>query len=361
MSIVSLLVFIFVLGLLIFVHELGHFWAAKKMGVRVEEFGFGYPPRVWGKRLGETIYSINAIPLGGFVKITGIDDFVSKDPKSFASKPALKKAFILFSSIFANFLLAALLFSIIFTIGVPEPVKVSIENIVASSPAEIAGLEKEDIILAVDVLEVEDGVSLIGYVKKHLGEKVVLTVQRAEEVLTLEVTPREKYPEDQGPLGVVIKTHFEKKSYPFWQAPIVGITESLNLTGLMLKGLKQMMVDLIFKRIVPKDVAGPVGIAQLTSEAVSFGSLAVLQFVGFLSLNLALVNLLPLPALDGGRLLFVFIEGVLRRKVNPKLQKQIHTLGFVFLLILMVLVTIQDFNRVLAGRTVLSIIRAGFH
>ena len=330
------------------------------MGVGVEEFGFGYPPRIWGKRFGETIYSINAIPFGGFVKITGIDDFVSKDPSSFASKSSLKKAFILFSSILANFLLAVLIFSIIFSIGVPEPVKVTIEGLTPSSPAEVAGIREGDVILAVDEVEVKDGASLVGLIKKQLGEKVVLTIQRGEETLSLEMVPRKEFPKDQGPLGVVIKTHFEKKSYPFWQAPFVGIVESLNLTWMMLGGLKQMFVNLIFKGIVPKDVAGPVGIAQLTSEAVSFGFLAVFQFTGFLSLNLALINLLPLPALDGGRLLFVFFEGISGRKVYPKLQRQIHTLGFVFLIILMILVTIQDFNRILAGRTVFGIIRSVF-
>lgn len=353
----GVLIFIFILGLLVFVHELGHFLAAKKLGVRVEEFGFGYPPRIWGKKVGETIYSINAIPLGGFVKMTGIDDFVSKDPKSFTNKSPLKRFFILFSAIFANFLLAVLVFSIIFRIGVPEPVKVAIEGVVASSPAETAGLQKGDIVLAVDGFEVKDGAGLVGHIQERLGESVLLTIQRAEETLTLEITPREKYPDNQGPLGVMIKTHFEKKSYPLWQAPIIGITESLKLTWLMLGGLKKMFLDLILRRVVPTDVAGPIGIAQLTGEAVSFGALAVLQFVGFLSLNLALINLLPLPALDGGRLLFVLTEGISGRRVYPKVMRQIHTLGFVFLMILMVLVTIQDVNRVLAGRTILDIIK----
>lgn len=356
---VSLLVFVFILGLLIFVHEFGHFLAAKKSGVRVEEFGFGYPPRVWGKRFGETVYSINAVPLGGFVKITGIDEFKSKDPKSFASKSPLKKSFILFSSILANFLLAVLIFSIIFTVGVPLPVKVTVEGLVPTSPAEVAGLKEGDVILEVDELEIKDGASLVDYIKKHPKE-VVLTVKRGDEVLKFQLTPRQEYPNDQGPLGVMIKTHFEKKSYPWFQAPIVGISESLNLTWAMLGGLKKMFLDLIFKRVVPKDVAGPIGIAQLTSEAVGFGTLAVFQFIGFLSLNLALVNLLPLPALDGGRLLFVFVEGITRGKVNPRLQKQIHTLGFAFLIILMILVTIQDFNRILGGRAVLDIVKTIF-
>lgn len=354
----GVLIFIFILGLLIFVHEFGHFLAAKKLGVRVEEFGFGYPPRIWKKKVGETIYSINIIPLGGFVKMTGIDDFVSKDPKSFTSKSPLKRFLILFSAIFANFLLAVLVFSIIFNIGVPEPVKVAVEEIVSFSPAETAGLQKGDIVLAVDGFGVKDGAGLVGRIQERLSESVLLTIQRAEETLTLEIAPREEYPEGQGPLGIVIKTHFEKKSYPLWQAPLVGIAESLKLTLLMLGGLKKMFLDLVLRRIVPADVAGPIGIAQLTGEAVSFGGLAVLQFVGFLSLNLALINLLPLPALDGGRLLFVLIEGVSGRRVYPKVRRQIHTLGFVFLMILMVLVTIQDVNRVLAERTVFDIMKS---
>lgn len=353
----SFLVFVFILGLLVFVHELGHFLAAKRLGVRVEEFGFGYPPRIWQKKIGETVYSINAVPLGGFVKMTGVDDFVSKDPKAFTNKSLWKRAIILSFSILANFFLAVLVFSLVFSLGVPEPVRVTTEDVVAGSPAESAGLQKDDLILAVNEVEIKDGGGLVNEVKQHLGETVALRIKRGEEVFGLEIIPRQEYPEGEGPLGIGIKTHFEKKSYPLWQAPIIGITESLKLTGMMLQGLRQMFADLILRQIIPKDVAGPVGIAQLTGEAVSFGGLAVLQFIGFLSLNLALVNLLPLPALDGGRLLFVLIEGVSGRKVYPRVQGQIHTAGFVFLIILMVLVTVQDLNRLLAGRTLLGIIK----
>lgn len=354
---VSFLLFLFILGLLVFVHELGHFLAAKKLGVGVEEFGFGYPPRIWQTKIGETIYSINTIPFGGFVKMIGVDDFFSKDRRAFTNKPPWSQAAILFSSIFANFLLAVLVFSLIFSLGVPEPVRVAIEDVIIGSPAATIGLQKGDLVLAVNNVEIKDGGSLTNEVKQHLGETILLRIKRGETILALETVPRREYPADQGPLGIAIKTHFEKKSYPLWKAPIIGITESFNLTRAMISGLRKMFADLILRRIVPRDVAGPIGIAQLTGEAVSFGSLAVLQLIGFLSLNLALVNLLPLPALDGGRLLFVLIEAVSGRRVYPRAQKQIHSLGFVFLIILMVLVTAQDFNRLLAGRTVWGLIK----
>jgi regulator of sigma E protease len=354
---VSFLLFIFILGLLVFVHELGHFLAAKKLGVGVEEFGFGYPPRLRQTKIGETTYSINIIPFGGFVKMIGVDDFLSKDKRAFTNKPPWSQAAILFSSIGANFLLAVLVFSLVFRLGVLEPVRVTIEDVLVGSPAATAGFQKGDLVLAVNGVEIKDGGSLVSEVRQHLGETILLGIKRGETTLALEIVPRREYPADQGPLGIAIKTHFEKKSYPLWKAPIVGITESFKLTRVMIEGLRKMFADLILRRVVPKDIAGPVGIAQLTGEAVSFGSLAVLQLIGFLSLNLALVNLLPLPALDGGRLLFVLIEAVFGRRVYPRAQKQIHTLGFVFLIILMVLVTAQDFHRLLAGRTVWGFLR----
>jgi regulator of sigma E protease len=350
-------VFVFILGILIFVHELGHFLAAKKVGVRVEEFGFGYPPRVWGKRCGETLYSINAVPFGGFVKLTGEDETESLDPRSFASKTFFERGLVLISSILANFFLAVLIFSAVFTIGVPAPVRVTIEEVVPGSPAEAVGLQKEDIVSAFNKEEIKDGPTLVALTKEHLGEEISLTVLRGEEELKLEVVPRSEFPKDQGPLGVVIRTHLEKKSYPIWQAPFVGIAEALNLTWLMLKGLSAMIFDLIFKRIIPKDIAGPVGIAQLTGEAVRFGALPVFQLIGLLSLNLALVNLLPLPALDGGRLLFVSLEAITGRKPRPKVQKWVHTAGFALLVILMILITIQDINRILTATSFSDSIR----
>jgi regulator of sigma E protease len=351
-------VFVFILGLLIFVHEFGHFLAAKRIGIRVEEFGFGYPPRIWGKRHGETLYSINAIPFGGFVKLTGVDEVESSDPRSFASKTSFERCLVLISSILANFFLAVLIFSAIFTVGIPTPVRVAIEEVVSGSPAESAGLKKGDIVLALNEEKIEDGLTFVALTKEHLGEEIVLTVLRGEEKFKLKAVPRKEYPSNQGPFGVVIRTHFEKISYPIWQAPFVGILEALKLTWLMLQGLSAMVFNLIFKGIVPKDIAGPVGIAQLTGETVRLGVLPVFQLIGLLSLNLALVNLFPLPALDGGRLLFICLEAVTGRRPRAKIQKWVNAAGFAFLVILMLLITLQDINRILTETSFLGGIKA---
>lgn len=356
--VVTLVVFISVLGLLILVHEAGHFISAKRVGIRVEEFGFGLPPRVWRKKIGETIYSFNLLPIGGFVKLTGEDEVESDDPASFASKSSAQKGLVLASGVLLNFLLAVLIFSVIFTIGVPTPVRVTIEDIAPQSPAETVGLKKGDRVLAIDEVLVSYGLTLVSYIKKHLGESIVLKILRGEETFELKVVPRSKFPKDQGPLGVVIRTHFEKKSYPVWQAPFVGTGEALGLTWMMLRGLSTMFWDLVLRGIVPKDVAGPVGVAQLTGEAMSFGKLAVFQLLGFLSLNLALINALPFPALDGGRLLFVGFEAVTGKRAHPKFQKWVHTVGLAFLLILIVLVTIQDVSRILTAQSFFDSVKA---
>ncbi len=381
----TLLVFILVLSILVFVHELGHFLAAKKAGILVEEFGFGLPPRLWGKKVGETIYSINALPIGGFVKLYGEDgseDPTSSQPdigtsrgKAYFEKPIWQRLSVLLAGVTMNLLLATLAFSILyFVYGIPTKIgKIKIVGIAPNSPAEIARLKVGDWVLAVNGQEIKKTAEFVKLTKEKAGGAIELTIKREEDNpcqvnqkvmggmastqmtatcrdgnLLVSLIPRQNPPEGEGPLGVAI-TDTEMKKYPWWQMPFLGVIqgfkESLSWGGMIIGSLKNTLVSLVVQRQVPKDIAGPIGIFQITGEAAKSGILAVLQFLGILSVNLAIINILPLPALDGGRLIFLGYEAVAKKKANPEVEAKVNTIGMAFLLGLMLLITINDILR----------------
>ncbi|MCL5797571.1 MAG: RIP metalloprotease RseP [Patescibacteria group bacterium] len=359
---VTVIVFLLILSVLVLVHEFGHFTAAKKMGIKVEEFGFGLPPRMFGIKRGETIYSINWLPIGGFVKLFGEEgdtDIAGKNPKSsevqkraFYTRPVWQRAIVLVAGVAMNFVLAIVVISYLFTQGVMVPTnRIHIENVMSNSPAAQAGLQKNDVIKSVswsnNGMALKSSDDLIKFTRDHAGEKIDLTVLRGASTLQLFIIPRKVYPKDQGPMGIVI-SNYEEKKYPLWQAPVLGTKESIALTGELLKGIGTTIWKLISFQPVSKDVAGPIGIAQMTGQAVKTGESAVLELLGLLSLNLAIVNILPFPALDGGRLLFVVVEAVTGKKIKTNWERYIHQVGMVILLLLMVLVTINDLVRIFA-------------
>jgi len=378
---VTLLVFLLILSVLVMIHELGHFVVAKKLGILVEEFGFGLPPRIWGKKIGETTYSINWLPIGGFVKLYGEDQEESgtKDKKSlqfavrssqlekraFYSRPVWQRILVLVAGVVMNFLLGIVIISYLFTQGVMVPTdRVHVEKIVSGSPADTAGLLEKDVIIKLKVksekfqpqadrpldekieeVEIKSSDDLINTTKEHLGEEIILIVERNGKELEFILTPRKDYPPDEGPMGVTIST-YEEKRYSIWQAPIQGTKEALILSWELVKGIGITLWKLVSFQPVSKDVAGPIGIAQITGEAVKFGNNAVLELLGLLSLNLAIVNILPFPALDGGRLLFVLIEGATGRRLKATWERYVHQIGMAILLALILLVTINDLIRI---------------
>lgn len=340
----TLLIFGLILGLLIFVHEFGHFITAKLFGVRVEEFGFGLPPRLFGLKRGETIYSINAIPAGGFVNLSGEDaEENSKDPRHFLSKSPLKRALIITAGILMNFLLAFVAFTILYSQGGPiDTGKVLIDAVVKDSPAEKVGLKSGDIVFEMAGKKLNGINELTAKVKSEEGKEVELKVQRDNKVLDFKVTPRVSPPPNQGALGIALAPVVEIKKFPIWQAPIVGTTEAINITGQMVVGLKDMALNLLIKKEAPKDVGGIVRIGYITHKVIKAGILPLIQWTGLLSLNLAIINILPIPALDGGRLFFTLIEAVNKKRVPLKAEKWIHMMGFAVILVLFVLITYND-------------------
>lgn len=348
----SVIVFIIILAILVLVHELGHFLAAKKSGVLVEEFGFGFPPRIFGFKHKETIYSINAIPLGGFVKLYGEEYKEKVDPKlsskTFSSKKPHLKTFIIVAGVIGNFLLGWALISYLFTQGVPIPTnKVVVEQVQKNTPASAAGLKKKDVIVEIKNIDnkiypIKSTSDLSTLTKRFSGNKVTLVLERDGKKLTTEILPRKNPPAGQGALGIAISSPFVEKKYPWYQAPFFGLVEAANITQKIVTELLRTLVQLVTLQKPNVDVAGPVGIAKYTGEAIKFGKNAVLELMALLSLNLAVVNILPFPALDGGRLVFVLYEWITKKRVNETFEKYMNLAGIILLLTLAGVITVHD-------------------
>lgn len=344
----SLLRFGAVFSLLVFVHELGHFLVAKWRKVVVEEFGFGLPPRIWGKKFKGTIYSINFIPLGGFVKLKGEDPEAALigDADSFRVRSKKSRAAIIVAGVLGNLLLAWLIFSLLFTIGNPRiSGQTVIEEVLAGSPAESMGLREKDTFLSVDGREVETSDELVFLIKQKAGTPVRLRIDRAGEIREFSVVPRPEPPTGEGPLGIkiaLIDPQINLVSYPFGQALWQAAVEVSRILKDMFWGFVTMIQQLFTRGEVPTEVTGVIGIKAMTDVAAEMGKRFFLQFVALLNLNLFLFNLLPVPALDGGRLLFVGLEAVLKRRLNPKVEKIANNLSLALLLLLSALVTIKD-------------------
>lgn len=336
-----LLIFFGILYLVILFHELGHFIAAKKSGITVEEFGFGYPPRIFGKKIKGTIYSLNAIPLGGFVRLKGenADPESSAATDSFSYQSPFKRLVVLISGVLGNLILAWLIFWLLLTIGMPVMEgRVHITNVTSGSVAEEAGLMAQDIIVSLDGTKIYWADELSDYVAERAGTPISIGVDRQGEQFEFVATP--------APLLGVEITNLLIRKVPWWQAPWQGLQEVFNLGLLMIKGLAALILGLIRRESGAGDaIAGPIGIFKLTQFYGSLGWRYLAQFVGLFSVNLALVNILPIPALDGGRLIFVLYEIVTKKKPSLSFERAVHSLGFIFLLGLLALISIKDITR----------------
>lgn len=355
-----IVVFIIILAILVLIHELGHFIAAKKNGIKVEEFGFGFPPRVWGFKKGETLYSINLLPIGGFVKLYGeeyhedVDDKLRSEGdknRAFVSKKPWQKVTVIVAGVVMNFLLAWILISYLFTQGVPTPTKnVIVDNVKAGSPAAVAGLKKDDQIISLVAdgksYTVTDTNELISLSKKFGGKVVAFNIKRASANQTINVIPREDPPAGEGPLGIIITSYIEKK-YPWYEAPFYGLVHAFQITRQIVVELGKMVFSLVTFQKTKLDVAGPIGIAQFTGQAIKFGNNAVLELMALLSLNLAVINILPFPALDGGRLVFIIYEWVTKKQVNKKVEQYTNIFGMVVLLALAAVISVNDIVKLL--------------
>lgn len=349
----TLILFLAILSLLVLVHEFGHFFMARRAGMKVEEFGFGFPPRLFGVKRGGTLYSINAIPLGGFVKIKGESGAHGEEVDSFAHKSGWQRFSVLIAGVAMNLVLAVVLFSIGFMTGLPtvtdEPLPqgahvreeaIRIVQVLPDSPADRAGLRVGDVVESVNDRLFSSAPELYDYVGTQ-EEGMVFLVQRGEEHVTSTLS-REAMDGAEGKiLGVaLVRTGFV--SYGFFPSLLRGVMATGQMTIQIVVAFAELIQNLVTTASVSLDVSGPVGIAVMTGEAAHLGLPYLIQFAALLSINLAVINVLPFPALDGGRILFLLIEKIRRRKVGERVEAMAHNLGFLLLISLVILVTYRD-------------------
>jgi len=359
MILLTVFVFIFILGLLVFVHELGHFIMAKRAGMRVDEFGFGFPPRIFGIRKGETIYSINWIPLGGFVKIVGEDGSDTTDVQSFGNKSFWRRFSVLIAGVTMNVILAWVLISIGVGLGLPTVIDestvlprsavvknptVGILEVEDNTPDESAGLKPGDAIVKIGDANVTSIQQAQDLTRDHAGNATVYEIRRGSEVLDKTITPRLNPPEGEGALGIALAT-VARVAFPWYEAPYRGLIIAFNLLWGTLSAFGGIIVGLFHGAKVTEALSGPVGIAVLTRDVTALGFIYLLQFTAVLSINLAIINAVPFPALDGGRILFLIIEKIRGKKMRPKVEQVANTIGFLLLISLMVFVTIRDVHK----------------
>ena len=348
--VLPVLTFIVVLSILVLVHELGHFFAARRAGVWVEEFGFGLPPRILGKKIGETIYSLNLFPFGGFVRLHGenTEEGVTDPKRAFLNKSKKARSTIILAGVFMNVVLALLCFSIVYSFsGIPrETDNVRVIEIREGSPAAESGLITGDIVREIEGVEVRSNDDLVRVTEENKGRQVNLKVERQGQsgLVELNAVPRENPPENEGRLGVVI-SRTETYYPPIWQRPFYGVYygfgESIFWAKLVAAGMFTIFSQLLLGSF-PEGVAGPAGLYAITNEVAKLGILPLVNWLGIISLNLAFLNAMPFPALDGGRLLFIGIEKFLGRKVLPKVESWINSIGFALLIIFIIAVTIKE-------------------
>lgn len=363
----SIVLFVVILALLIFVHELGHFLVAKRAGIRVDEFGIGFPPRLWSKKVGETVYSINAFPVGGFVKIFGEnpdeESIRGKDSaRSFVHKPKWQQAAVVSAGVVFNILFAWILLSVGFMAGVPysadgsyygsrvKDAELTIISVAEHSPASSAGLKSGDHILSLasgkEVLDTLDMQSVQNFIGAH--KEIVLAYQRGEERHTTMVRPEGGLVEGRSAIGISMDMA-GTLTLPIHEAIVMGFTTTFSLTGQTIVGLFDFFSQMIFGNADFSSVSGPVGIVRIVSDASVLGLVHLISLTALISINLAVINLFPFPALDGGRLFFIIIETIKGSPIKPVVTNAVNGIGFVILILLMVLITYSDIVKIVTG------------
>ena len=350
----TVIAFLFVFGLVVLVHEVGHFLSARQVGITIQEFGFGYPPRIKTLAVRDGVeYTLNALPLGGFVRMLGEED--PTDPGSFASKSAWARIRTLLAGPVMNVLLAVVLFTITALMGKQVAVgRVLVTAISAGSPAESAGMQAGDLITAIEGQTVRNTGELYEHIQAFRGQEVSLSLLRGSESLTVRLTPRAQPPEGEGAIGIQMVMQegwtVEVVRQPVWKAPWLGMQEAWSALLLTVSGFAQ----LIRGTVSPREITGPVGIFQISGIVARSGLANLLRLTGFISVNLALVNLFPLPALDGGRIAFIVLERLRGgKRIAPQHEGLVHLIGLLVLVAFMLLVSYFDIARLLSGETLL--------
>ncbi|MBC7232915.1 MAG: RIP metalloprotease RseP [Chloroflexi bacterium] len=347
---ISAVAFIIVFSAVVLVHELGHFWMARRGDIVVQEFGLGYPPRLKTVAVRNGVeYTLNAIPVGGFVRLLGEED--PSHPGSFASKSAGVRLRTLLAGPVMNLLLAAALFMCAFMLG--EQVvegKVVVYSVAPNSPAEQAGIRAGDVILALEGQQIDNVVELVELTHAFQGREISVSVLRGDEHLLVRLTPRVRPPEGEGAMGITISMQegYQVKTvhHPPWEAAWLGVREVWVTILLTIAGFVQMFRG----AISPKELTGPVGIFQISGMVAQTGLVNLIRFTGFLSVNLCILNLLPIPGLDGGRIALILLEKIRGgKRMAPQQESLINFLGLVLIMAFMLIVSYFDILRISSG------------
>ncbi len=352
----TIIVFILMLAVLVLAHEFGHFIMAKRAGMTVEEFGFGFPPRLFGKKWRGTLYSFNLLPLGGFVRILGEGE-ESHDKGAFGNKPIMARLAVIVAGVIMNILLAYVAVAISFWAMMPPIVTMTnptqyggrvvagsgdsqIRDIATGSLAEKNDIRAGDIILSLNNTEEPNVIDVRSTMLANKGGDIHLKIKRGEEIFEKNIAVG-----DSDVLGVGLGYNIKKVRYVWWQVPYWALLETGKILQLTVLGIVGLFSSLFVSHVVPDEVGGPVAIFGITSVVVQLGFTYILALLINLSMSLAVINILPFPALDGGRLVFLIVEKLRGRRVAQKVETAIHNLGFILLLALLVLLTWRDVAR----------------
>ena len=335
---ITILGAVFVFGVIVMIHELGHFLTAKACGMRVDEFAIGIGPNVIQKQKGETLYSIRLLPLGGFNKIAGMDPSEEVGERGFSNKPVWQRFIVIAAGATFNFLLAIVIYFCIFafhgtTVPSHEPV---IGDTFAGNPAAEAGIQQDDRILTINGQSIQEWKDITQSLQGHSNHVVSVTLDRKGEIISTTVIPRESG--DRAVIG--INPLMDVKQYGIGESAVYAVTHTGSTIMEMLQGLWNIVTG-----HSKGDVAGPIGVAQMAGQVAQHGFISLLLFTALLSLNLGVINLLPIPVLDGGRLVLLILEGITGRKLPEKALQYIQMTGVGLLLLVFVYSTFQDILR----------------
>lgn len=357
----TLIVFLIVISVLVFVHEAGHFAMAKRAGMRVDEFGIGFPPRLWSFKRGETRYSVNAVPFGGFVRIFGEDESGHRTPRSFGGAPFWRRVTVVVAGVTMNFLFAAVLLMAVnflgLRVGIFEPsvraaatdLKVQVVQVSPGSPADVAGVRSLDEIVGFrlsngSVLKTTDPEAVQQFSFANAGRTVTMVISRGDGLTEVPLELRQPQGPTEGPIGVSLAQTGVVR-YPWHQAIWRGLADAALMVVAIAIGLGKLVVSVFTDGALVAQVSGPVGIAALTGQAARIGVNYLIQFTAVISLHLAVLNILPFPALDGGRLVLLIAEKVRGKALQVRTERLINGIGFLILIALLLVVTARDIGR----------------
>lgn len=343
---VTILITLLIIAVLILVHEWGHFMAARKIGIPVWEFSIGFGPRAFGWKKNGTEFSVRLIPLGGYVRMAGEEPDDANDPEGYNNRKPWEKMGVAFAGPFMNFVMALLIFVYVYSVvGIPHPSEQPlIGQVVAGTPAEKAGLKANDLVVAIDQKQIDSWDELTANIASAKENQVLhFQVKRDGQIVNLNIKPVKNENTDKPSIGVMGAMTYDKQG--IINAVKIGFQQTYKLTVLLLSSLGM----LVSGGASVGDLAGPVGITNMIGQAAQAGMVLLLSFTAFLSINLGVLNLLPIPALDGSRIVFALVEAIRRKPLEPEREGFIHWLGFLFLISLMVLVTFNDIMRLIKG------------